>query len=79
MNFGEWVRKEMNGMGKSIHWLMKEIGASTSMANKWRKGTRPKTEYFLKVCYVISREKKIPFLIVILQGAEKMGIHFDRD
>jgi hypothetical protein len=77
MNFGEWVRKEMNGMGKSVHWLMNEIGASGSMANKWRKGTKPKTEYFLKVCVIISREKKIPLMTTILMGAEKMGINLD--
>ena len=77
MNFGEWVRREVNSMDKSIAWLLKEINASPSIANKWRKGTQPKTEYFLKVCCIISREKGLPLLMVICIAAAKLGIELD--
>jgi len=77
MNFGEFCRKEMNGMGKSIHWLTIQVGASASVISKWRKGTNPKTEYFLKVCRVISQAKGIPLLEVIIQAAASMGIELD--
>jgi len=77
MNFGEFCRREVNSMGKSVYWLTLQINSSPSVIAKWRRGTKPKTEYFLLVCQILAREQDIPLIEMIHKAAKSMGIELD--
>jgi hypothetical protein len=77
MNFGEFCRREVNAMGKSVYWLTVQIDSSPSVIAKWRRGTKPKTEYFLLVCKILSKEQDIPLIEMIHKAAASMGIELD--
>jgi hypothetical protein len=75
MNFGEYARREVTKSGKTITWLAYEVGAHPSLIVKWRtRGSTPKAEYFLKTCQIIAKLQNRPFIDVILEGMESMGI-----
>ena len=79
MNFGEWTRKEVTSQGKTLAWLAKEIGTNQSVVSRWRMGTTPRTEYFLKTCAAIAKLKKQPVIKVIQSGASCIGVSFNVD
>jgi transposase-like protein len=79
MNFGEWVRREVTSQGKTVAWLAKEIGTNQSVVSRWRTGSIPRTEYFLRTCTVISKLSRKPVLQVIQEGAICIGVVFDVD
>jgi len=79
MNFGEWVRREVTSQGKTVAWLAKEIGTNQSVVSRWRTGSIPRTEYFLRTCTVISKLSRRPVLQVIQEGAICIGVVFDVD
>jgi hypothetical protein len=79
MNFGEWVRREVTSQGKTVAWLAKEIGTNQSVVSRWRTGSIPRTEYFLRTCTVISKLSRRPVLQVIQEGAFCIGVVFDVD
>jgi len=79
MNFGEWVRREVTSQGKTVAWLAKEIGTNQSVVSRWRTGSIPRTEYFLRTCTVISKLSRKPVLQVIQEGAFCIGVVFDVD
>lgn len=74
MNFGEWVRTQVTQEGKTMSWMAREVGVSQSLLTRWRNGTIPRTEYFLKVCVILSKVQKKPLLEVIQAGASSIGI-----
>jgi len=79
MNFGEWVRRQVTSQGKTVAWLAKEIGTNQSVVSRWRTGSIPRTEYFLRTCTVISKLSRRPVLQVIQEGAFCIGVVFDVD
>jgi hypothetical protein len=79
MNFGEWVRREVTSQNKTVAWLAKEIGTNQSVVSRWRTGSIPRTEYFLRTCKVISKLSRRPVLQVIQEGAFCIGVVFDVD
>jgi len=79
MNFGEWVRRQVTSQGKTVAWLAKEIGTNQSVVSRWRTGSIPRTEYFLRTCTVISKLSRKPVLQVIQEGAFCIGVVFDVD
>ena len=75
MNFGEWARREVTQSGKTITWLAYQVGAHPSLIVKWRtRNSTPKTEYFLKVCIVLSELQHRPLIDIIGEGANSMDI-----
>jgi predicted transcriptional regulator len=77
MNFGEWARIQVTKEGRTLSWLAKEIGANQSLISRWRQGSIPRTEYFLKVIKVVSQLQKKPFNQVLKHGAFSIGIVID--
>lgn len=75
MHFGEWMRHRLTKHGKSMAWMSHEIGASQSLLTRWRKGSHPRTEYFIKVCIVISKLEQKPIGIVVQEAAKTLGIN----
>jgi hypothetical protein len=74
MNFGEWIRYTLTKHKKSMAWMATEIQASQSLLTRWRQGSIPRTEYFLRVCIVIARLEKKPLQDIVVQGSKTMGI-----
>ena len=77
MNFGEWARIQVTKEGRTLSWLAKEIGANQSLISRWRQGSIPRTEYFLKVIKVVAKLQKQPFHQVLKHGALSIGIVID--
>ena len=77
MNFGEWARIQVTKEGRTLSWLAKEIEANQSLISRWRQGSIPRTEYFLKVIKVVAQLQKKPFNQVLKHGASSIGIVID--
>tara|TARA_Y100000992_G_C21261993_1_gene491779 strand:- start:292 stop:540 length:249 start_codon:yes stop_codon:yes gene_type:complete len=77
--FGEWVRIQVTKEGRNMAWMAREVGASQSLLTRWRQGAEPRTEYFLKVCVVLSIIQSRPICIIIQEGSSVLGIDFNVD
>jgi len=78
MNFGEWARAEVTRHGKTVTWLAREIGASSSLVIKWRtRGSNPKSDNFLLVCKVLSELSGVRLCEILERGAAAMGIEIE--
>jgi len=78
MNFGEWARAEVTRHGKTVTWLAREIGASSSLVIKWRtRGSNPKVDNFLRVCQVLAELEGVRLCEMMERGAASMGIEIE--
>lgn len=80
MNFGEWVRRELQNENKDIAWLAKQTNINISVISRWRKNyTSPQIQNYLLVCMVIAKIKNEKLINVIVETAKILGVEIERD
>ena len=74
MTFGEWLRIELTKEDKTMSWMAKRLGVGPSVLTRWRTGTNPRTEHFLKVCVILADTQKKPINGILESAAKTIGV-----